>query len=118
MTSYPAKSPQTQLLPNFCALETLFPLVVIGELLAFVLVLKPGAQTVGLGPGAHPVHPVGGTHQLRCLVCVAAARGHDVSHDNGAHGARCHCRDGGRLVGGRLLDNSLGSCCRPGAPFA
>tara|TARA_Y100001934_G_scaffold72583_1_gene90264 strand:- start:813 stop:1949 length:1137 start_codon:yes stop_codon:yes gene_type:complete len=50
MTSYPAKShaQQTQLLPNFCALETLFPLVVIGELLAFVLVLKPGAQTVGV----------------------------------------------------------------------
>ena len=37
----------TQLLPHFCAIETLFPLVVIGELLAFVLVLKPDGQPVG-----------------------------------------------------------------------
>lgn len=33
---------QSPLLPDFCSIATLFPLVVIGELLAFVLVLKPG----------------------------------------------------------------------------
>ena len=33
------------LLPDFCAIGILFPLVVIGELLAFVLVLKPGSAT-------------------------------------------------------------------------
>ena len=33
------------LLPDFCAISILFPLVVIGQLLAFVLVLKPGGAT-------------------------------------------------------------------------
>jgi two-component system, LytTR family, sensor histidine kinase AlgZ len=33
-------------LPNFCSLDALFPIVVIGELLAFVLVLRPGSGMV------------------------------------------------------------------------
>jgi len=41
-------SPRAPLLPDFCSIATLFPLVVIGELLAFVLVLKPGGAAAGM----------------------------------------------------------------------
>lgn len=37
---------QPAYLPNFCSLEAIFPIVVIGELLAFVLVLRPGSGMV------------------------------------------------------------------------
>ena len=33
-------------LPDFCSLDALFSIVVTGELLAFILVLRPGAGTV------------------------------------------------------------------------
>ncbi|MEM7406734.1 MAG: sensor histidine kinase [Pseudomonadota bacterium] len=38
---------QPPLLPDFCTVNTLLPVVVIGQLLAFVLVLKPGGADAG-----------------------------------------------------------------------